>query len=167
MKLTITEKKENPIFSRTELKFEIDHSGKCTPSRFDTIKLVAANSKASEELISINAVKSIFGQGKSLGLAHIYKKKGDLDKNEYSYILKRTQKATEKQTKSDSKEAEAAVQGQVPAETASAEPESSEEPTENAEAQPKQPAPEKPSESKEEATSEEPKTEEKPAEGGE
>jgi len=110
MKLKVLNEKKNQLFNRIESKFEINHNGEKTPSRDEVRSLVSATSGSSESLISINSVNPIFGQGKSFGVAHIYTKKEDLEKNEPKYILKRSEKKKEElkveENKSEEKPAE-------------------------------------------------------------
>lgn len=114
MKISILDKRENPNFGRTELRFEVDHGGGKTPSRIEVTSLVSANSKASEGLISIRSIRSIFGRAKSIGHANVYKKRTDLEKNEPKHILKRTEKS--KEAPKEEAPAEAAPAEETPSE---------------------------------------------------
>lgn len=115
MKLTVVEKKENPIFSRTELKFEVSHEKFPTPSRIDVENLISANVSSKEGLISINSIHSIFGQNKSSGNANIYKKAEDLKKYEPAYLVKRAEKVKEKAVKAEAAPAPAEAPAEQPA----------------------------------------------------
>lgn len=106
MKIKVLSKQDNPLFGRTEMNFEIEHVKEKTPSRLDAVNLVATSTKAKADLISISYIKSLFGQGKSVGVAHIYKKIESLKKHEPSYIQKRSEKAKEKSSKSEAKPTE-------------------------------------------------------------
>ncbi len=117
MKISVLEEKKNPNFSRTELRFEINHGGGKTPSRQEAISLVSANSGADEDLISIRSVRSVFGQAKSVCHANIYKKRKELEENEPKHILKRGQK---KETPKEEAPAEAPAEEAAPTESTEA-----------------------------------------------
>jgi|TARA_B100002003_G_C14113543_1_gene535579 ribosomal protein S24E len=82
MDITITEKKENPTLSRTEIDLKLSFIGDTTPSKEDLKKEIAKSEKASEDTIIINSIYNAFGEGSAAAHATIYKSKADLDRVE-------------------------------------------------------------------------------------
>ena len=89
MKMEIKEQKENALLKRTEVRFEIDHNGECTPSKGAVVEELAKQLKAKKDQIVLNSVESVYGSGKSKGYAKVYKTKEDAQATEPEYILKR------------------------------------------------------------------------------
>ena len=84
-----TERMENKLLNRIELKFSIRHNGKATPSRKEVMDLIKKEEpKSNAEYIVIKYNNPRFGQPLTTGLAYIY---GDADsmKVEPEYIHKR------------------------------------------------------------------------------
>lgn len=154
MKLTVAEKKENPLFGRTEITFTLDNPKAPTPSRLDVLKLVAANVSADEKLISLRKIEEKFGDSDASVQAFVYKKKEDLEKSEPAHILKRQKKAEEKvakaQAEADKKEVEAVAEGAPSPEA------TGEAPAPEGEAPAQEAAPETPAEVPAEAPAEQP-----------
>ncbi len=122
MKLNITSEKDNKLFNRKELSFEIEQEGSATPSRKEILDLLKV--KISGEFIVIRKIESIFGSDKSKVVAHIYKNEADMKKNEPAHLVKRDTKAP--------KEKKAAEPAPAPAEAPAeeAKPEGEEKPVE-------------------------------------
>lgn len=89
MKMEITEKKENPLYKRTEVYFNIDHTGECTPGRNAVAEEVAKQMKAKRDCVVVAAVESVYGIGKSKGYAKVYETKEAALSLEREYLLKR------------------------------------------------------------------------------
>lgn len=104
MKIEITNKFDNKIFDRIEVSFEITHAGEQTPSRHDIKKALSAQLGADESLIALVKIETIFGFGKSKGLAMLYKDKANMEKIERIYLVKRN-KAAEKKEEPKTEEA--------------------------------------------------------------
>ena len=89
MKMEITEKKENKILKRTEVRFTIDHKGESTPSKGAVVDEIAKKMDAKKDQIVLNNIDSIYGNGVSTGYAKVYATKEDAQAVEPEYILKR------------------------------------------------------------------------------
>ena len=89
MKMEITEKKENKILKRTEVRFTIDHKGEATPSKGAVIEEIAKKMSAKKDQIVLNNIDSVYGNGISNGYAKVYESKEDALAIEPEYILKR------------------------------------------------------------------------------
>ena len=79
MELTITNKKEEPLLSRTELKANVSFD-KSTPSYKDISSLIASKIKADEKLVVIKHVYTSFGNRNAEVIAFVYK---DEDKRQF------------------------------------------------------------------------------------
>lgn len=89
MKMEINEKKENPLYKRTEVYFTLDHAGEPTPGRNAVAEEVAKQMKAKRDCVIVTAVESVYGTGKSKGYAKVYETKEAALELEREYLLKR------------------------------------------------------------------------------
>lgn len=89
MKVEIIEKKENPLFKRTEVKFKADHAGGPTPKRLDARAQLAAQLGVAEELIVIEKLASTHGRQVASGIARVYSSREQLEELEPKFLLKR------------------------------------------------------------------------------
>ncbi|MBD3310369.1 hypothetical protein GF351_04065 [Candidatus Woesearchaeota archaeon] len=69
--INITEKKENPLLLRKELKGELEYSA-ATPSNEQVARQIADSEKADQKLVKIKQIKNIYGQRKAKVSAYIY-----------------------------------------------------------------------------------------------
>lgn len=81
MKLTITEKKENPLLNRLEVKGSLSFT-RATPSNEETKKAVANELKTTTDLVVVKGIYTVFGETKAVFNADVYKKKEDLESTE-------------------------------------------------------------------------------------
>ena len=72
VQLSITQKKDEPLLSRTMIKATIEFE-KSTPSYTEITSLLAANLKADEKLVAIRHVYNSFGDRKAEIEAYVYK----------------------------------------------------------------------------------------------
>ena len=109
MEIDIKEKKNNPLFKRTEVHFIINHEGERTPNREIIRSEIADKLNVKKENIIINNIKSSFGIQKSVGYAKIYSTPKMVEKLERKHILKRNQvidKTKDKKKEEEKKESE-------------------------------------------------------------
>ncbi len=104
MKINITEKKENPLTEREEIKFEVDHKDVPTPSRAEVRKELSSKLEVPEDLIVLEKIVTLNGHQTASGKARIYDSKERLEELEPKYLIKRTEISKEKS--SEKKEAE-------------------------------------------------------------
>lgn len=91
MQFKVTEEKENPLFNRKEIFFEIHAS--VTPSRLETSKSVSEKFSVPVENIKIKSINGKFGSDIFSGSAFIYNSEKDKDKVE----IKKKKDVTEKE----------------------------------------------------------------------
>ncbi|HEX17221.1 MAG: 30S ribosomal protein S24e [Thermoplasmata archaeon] len=89
MELEITDKRENPLLNRTEIRFRVKHEGEKTPEREIVREDIARLLKVKKDLVVIDHIRPSFGIAVSSGYAKIYKSIEDAKRIEPSYILKR------------------------------------------------------------------------------
>jgi small subunit ribosomal protein S24e len=149
MKIKIEEKQENPLLTRQDISFLVDHSGEATPARNDVRDKLAAMLNCKEDQLYIVKFNGQYGQSTTRGYARLYPSTEVALSKEQKHIIKR-----------HSTEEEAAPPGMEIPEPASKEPPKSEDekPEEKSEKPAKKEEPEKPS--KKEAPKKEKKKEE-------
>lgn len=89
MKMEITEKKANPLFDRTEIRYTADHAGESTPTKAAVVDEIAKLMKAKKETVVLCNVDTVYGSGISKGYAKVYGSKESAQKFEQEYLLKR------------------------------------------------------------------------------
>lgn len=89
MKMEITQKRENALLKRTEVRFTIDHRGEATPARGAVVDEIARQTKASRDVVVLNNIDTVYGGGMSKGYAKVYASRDAAFEFESDYILKR------------------------------------------------------------------------------
>ena len=90
MKIEITEKKENLLQERTEVRFTVDHTGEATPTRKAVIDEISKMVKAKKGTVVINNIDTQYGRGISKGYVKVYSSEKAALKFEREYLLKRS-----------------------------------------------------------------------------
>jgi small subunit ribosomal protein S24e len=103
MEIEINEKKNNPLFNRTEVYFTINHEGEGTPNREIIRSEIADKLNVKKENIIINNIYSSFGVQKSKGYAKIYTNPKKAESLERKYILKRNKMGVKEKKKEEDK----------------------------------------------------------------
>ena len=88
MNVTIKDKKENALLSRTELLFEVE-GAKIPPVRKELREKIAALENTKLELVIVSKIGHGFGSNKISGTAHIYASVEDLKKAELPHMIAR------------------------------------------------------------------------------
>ena len=104
MEIEINEKKNNPLFNRTEVYFTIIHEGEGTPNREIIRTEIADKLNVNKENIIINNIHSSFGVQKSKGYAKVYSTPKKAESLERKYILKRNQLGGKESKKDEKKD---------------------------------------------------------------
>ena len=115
MKIEITEKKENLLQERTEVRFTVDHTGEATPTRKAVIDAIAKMTNAGKDTVVINNIDTQYGRGISKGYVKVYASKEAALKYEREYLLKRSGIEKDKEAPVETP-AEAPAVAEVPAE---------------------------------------------------
>ncbi len=87
MTLKITKEKENPLFNRKEISFEL--SAEITPSHTEILNLISKKLSIPEENIKVKKITGRFGSKNFLISANVYKEKKDKERAEKK--MKKTQ----------------------------------------------------------------------------
>lgn len=104
MDIEISEKKQNPLLGRWEVRFVVRHPNEKTPSRDQIREKLAAQLSGKKGQIVVDSMSSAFGHGLTKGYARVYDTPEVLAKNEPHYLLKRN-KLEELKPKKEKKEA--------------------------------------------------------------
>lgn len=155
MEMKIIEEKENLLFSRKELRLEIE--AEVTPSYVEVEKLISEKFSTDSENIKIDKIEGKFGVKKFLIIAKIYKSKED--KNNFEIKTKKQREAEKKEAAETAKKAKEEKK-KVEEEKKKAE-EEKKAAEEAAKAEAEKPVEEKTEEASKEEVKEEPKEEEK------
>ncbi len=87
--IEITEKRDNPLLKRVDVRFRIVHLGVATPKRDDVREKLAAMMNANKGVVVVDHMTSRFGRGESVGFAKVYTSQDVMPRIERMYILKR------------------------------------------------------------------------------
>ena len=113
MDIEISDKKQNPLLARWEVRFVVNHPNEKTPSRESIREKLAGQLNAKKANVVVDSMNSVFGKGATKGYARIYDAPEQLAKNEPHYLLKRN-KLEELKPKKVKKEAPAAAAKAAP-----------------------------------------------------
>ena len=108
MDIEISEKKQNPILGRWEVRFVVQHPNEKTPSRDAIREKLAGQLNAKKGHIVVDSMNSVFGKGTTKGYARVYDAPAELAKNEPHHLLKRN-KLEDLKPKKEKKTAEPAA----------------------------------------------------------
>ena len=76
--IEILEESKNPLISRTEIKFRVDHFGAGTPNRLEIKKKIAAMKNANEKLTIIRNIQTHYGGSYDIGKVNVYESSDEL-----------------------------------------------------------------------------------------
>ena len=123
MELEITERNDNPLLNRQEIKVVIKHSESSTPRRNQVIKNISEQLKTNRDLVIIDHLKNAYGKTETHGYAKIYSDKESLSKIETKPSMERHKDIDSHSSEKETKEAPAeqvADEEEAPPEDASA-----------------------------------------------
>jgi len=103
LKIKITKRIKDKLFNREIVKFEVDHEGEPTPTRMQVREVLK---RELGKHFVIKYVKSVFGFGRSIGEARVYKKKEDMLEYEPKHLLMRDGLVEEHGKKEEGKQEE-------------------------------------------------------------
>ena len=89
MKMDITEKKENAVLKRTEVRFTIAHKGEATPKLTAVSEEIVKNMKSKKGAVVIEKIETRYGGGISEGYAKVYESEEAALEYESEHFLKR------------------------------------------------------------------------------
>ena len=78
MEIEITDKKENILFDRTEVKFNVLYEGEPTPKLLDVKSKLVALLDTKKELIVVDNIQPGYGEPKATGYAKVYGREASL-----------------------------------------------------------------------------------------
>ncbi len=89
MSIEITEKVDNALFERTDVKFVMHHSGETTPSRNTMRDLLAGELGAKSSAVIVDHMESATGMAATRGVARVYKSLEEAQKHERKHFIAR------------------------------------------------------------------------------
>ncbi len=98
LQINITNKKEEPLLSRTLIKGTVDFE-KATPSYSEVTSLIAMHLKSDDKLIAIRHIYNTFGAKKAEVIAYVYS-----DEAKKQFIEPKIKEKKEKKAKEAKKE---------------------------------------------------------------
>lgn len=101
MDIQITEKQQNDLLDRLEVKFTVIHPKEKTPKRSEVKDALATTLKAKKDAIVIEFMKPTFGKPETPGYAKVYKSKEAAQRTEPEHILKRNNLFEKKEAKKE------------------------------------------------------------------
>lgn len=113
MDIEISEKKQNPLLARWEVRFVVQHANEKTPTRDQVREKLAAQLNSKKGNVVVDSMKSAYGKGATKGYARIYETPEVLAKNEPHFMLKRN-KLEELKPKKVKKEVAPAAKAKAP-----------------------------------------------------
>ena len=105
MELEITERNDNPLLNRQEIKVVIKHNESSTPRRNQVIKNISEQLEANRELVIIDYLKNAYGKTETHGYAKIYSDKESLSKIETKPSMERHKDIDSHSSEKETKEA--------------------------------------------------------------
>lgn len=109
MDIEISEKKQNPLLSRTEVRFVVHHQNEKTPSRDQIREKIAGQLNSKKGLVVVDSMASAFGRSLTRGYARVYDAPEAIGLNEPLYLLKRNKLEELKPKKKERTQAPAAA----------------------------------------------------------
>lgn len=89
MDIEISDKKQNPLLNRVEVRFIVHHTNEKTPTRDAIREKIAAQLGSKKGHIVVDSMNSVYGKAATKGYVRVYDTPESLAKNEPHYILKR------------------------------------------------------------------------------
>ncbi len=89
MELKILSEETNKLFNRNELRFEVIHEGEPTPKLSDVRSKIATTTGGMSTHVVIDKFETLFGIGRTIGNARVYKDRDEMIEYEPQYLLKR------------------------------------------------------------------------------
>jgi small subunit ribosomal protein S24e len=92
MKVTVLNRKKNPVMEREEVVLLVEHEGKSQPSRKELEQVILAELGKKKEVVALKRIQSIFGTPVSRIFVNVYKSAEKKKYFEPAYLLKKEEK---------------------------------------------------------------------------
>jgi len=89
MELEITDKTENKLINRIEVRFKVTHEKAKTPTRKEIKGALADNLGAKKECVIVDMMRSEYGSPVTKGYAKVYKTPEELKRFEKAHLIQR------------------------------------------------------------------------------
>lgn len=104
MEININQQTENPLLNRTEIRFDCIYQGEATPKVLEVKNRLVAVLDVDKNLLVVDKLKPVFGEGKAKGYAKLYDSADSLSEIERQHVLEKNQEP--KKEAEESEEAE-------------------------------------------------------------
>lgn len=101
MEINITQKTENPLLNRTEVKFECTYQGDSTPQILEVKSRLVAVLDVDKNLLVVDKLKPQFGEGRAVGYAKLYDSEESLTSIERKHVLEKNQEAVKEEAEEE------------------------------------------------------------------
>lgn len=99
MEIDIREQIENPLLNRTEIHFDCLYQGETTPPVIEVKNRIVALLNVDKNLLVVDKVKPIFGEGRADGYAKLYDSEKNLIRIEKQHVLEKNKDPEKEETK--------------------------------------------------------------------
>jgi len=89
MEINVTQKKENKVLNRVEVKFDCIYTGEATPKILDVKSKLVALLNTKKELIVVDSLQPNYGEAKATGYAKFYDSREDLESIEPKNMIEK------------------------------------------------------------------------------
>jgi len=96
MDIEISQRKENKLLERLEVRFTVHHTGKNTPKRDEVAALLKNTLNTGSKVVVVDNLRSEFGRPATRGYAKVYDNKEAALKVESNHLLVRNKLAEKK-----------------------------------------------------------------------
>ena len=98
MEIDIKEKIKNPLLARTEIHFDCLYQRETTPPVIEIKNRIIALLNVEKNLLVVDKVKPIFGEGRANGYAKLYDSEENLIRIEKQHILEKNKDLEKEET---------------------------------------------------------------------
>jgi len=104
MEIDIKEQIKNPLLNRTEIHFDCIYQGETTPQVIEIKNRMIALLNVDKNLLVVDKIKPIFGEGRADGYAKLYNSEENLIRIEKQHVLDKNKEPEKEEAKTENEE---------------------------------------------------------------
>ena len=104
MEIDIKEQIKNPLLNRTEIHFDCIYQGETTPQVIEIKNRMIALLNVDKNLLVVDKIKPIFGEGRADGYAKLYNSEENLLRIEKQHVLDKNKEPEKEEAKTENEE---------------------------------------------------------------
>ena len=104
MEIDIKEQIKNPLLNRTEIHFDCIYQGETTPQVIEIKNRMIALLNVDKNLLVVDKIKPIFGEGRADGYAKLYNSEENLLRIEKQHVLDKNKEPGKEEAEAENKE---------------------------------------------------------------